>query len=346
MYYAFGDSITYGTGATSKPLSYIGLLVSAIGTPYTNAAVSGAQAADQAVVAYKYKPQAGDRVSIMVGTNDHWKYGTNATKKGYYKQFLTGMLAWLSTPSKVRGIDSGFSYSGAWTNTQAFGIGKWSRTTGNTATVKVKGKAVYVGTIMQDGVTGTADVYIDGAKVGTVSSTGAGMTTQKGGSYAPAGYRFGGLSDTDHTVQIKITSPSGGLNILYLEYVAGSSQTSRPEIYLSNIIRMSAAGYSATGSTSSDQNVSDYNTIISGLQSDFETDGHTIELVDTHGAVNNSTDLSDGIHPNNSGHLKIKNAFVTAMTGGLSYSEVSTWLGSDGKYYIDTEDGKTLLNVH
>lgn len=344
-YFAFGDSITYGTGASSKPMSYAALLVASLGLPYTNYAVSGAQAADQSATAYAAKPNGGDKVSIMVGTNDHWKYGTNAAKKDLFKAFATGIVAWLAAPQRVRGIDPGFSYAGTWTKTQAFGIGKWSRTKDDTATVKVSGTAVYVGTIMQDIVTGTADVYIDGAKVGSVSSKGAGMNTQKGATVAPAAYRFGGLANTEHTVQVKITSPSGGLNIFYLDYVAGSSQPSKPDVYLSNIIRMSAAGYAATGNTSSDQNVADYNTILSTLQSGFETDGLSVSLIDSHGALNTTTDLADGIHPSNAGHLKLKNLFFTGMTGGFSYSEVSTWIGSDGRYYIDTVNGKTLLNV-
>lgn len=333
---AAGDSITVGAGASSPANAYLPKLAAALSVGFAPpSAVSGHQAADQSAAFYGVTTATGDKSIVLVGTNDHWKYGTSSAKRTLYKGFLTGLVVRLAAPARVRGLDVGMSYTGTWGNTQVYGTGKNSSVNGATASATVSGTAVYIGTILQDIVTGTADVRVDGVLVGSVTSNGAGMNTQHGATYAPGVFRFGGLSAGSHTVQLTITSPSGGRNIYYNEAIIGSDQLAKPKVYLGCIPRMTATGYaSLPGQLSSDDNVAAYNDIVSTLASDLVTDGMDVTLVDA--ALNPATDLAaDGIHPNDAGHLKLKNAFYTAMTGSVSMMPVSgPYLGSDGNYYI------------
>jgi hypothetical protein len=341
-WHGFGDSLT------AEANGYRSKLATALGVSITNQAVSGHQAADQAIVANGVSLGSGDKATVLIGTNDHWKYGTSATKKEHYRAFLTAIAVRLGAPYRIRGIDAGMSYTGTWDITTVFGCnGKKSSQNGSTVTTSVSGTAVYIGTILQDVVTGTADVYIDGVRVGSLSSNGAGINTQAGASYAPAVFRFGGLTTGNHTVQLVVTSPSGGLNILYVEYIAGSDQLVKPSLYIGTIPRMTSAGYaSLPGALSSDQNVAAYNAIVGSVTAALAGDGLDIKLVDVSSAINPSVDLGpDGIHFAESGRINAKNAYYATITGGISYTQVSTWLGSDGSYYIDTPSGKTLLAI-
>ena len=70
--------------------------------------------------------------------------------------------------------------------------------------------------------------------------------------------------------------------------------------------------------------------------------GMNVTLVDLHAALNTSTDLTaDGVHPNDLGHSKIAAAYQAALGAApVTYTLVSVYLGSDGKYYVGTETEK------
>lgn len=343
---ASGDSITYGVAATSGN-SYISLLGGALSTSITNYAVSGDQAADQAIRTYGVTLGSGDRATVMIGTNDQWKYGTSAYKQALYKTFLTQIIANFAMPTKTFANTVGVSYTGSWVASQpTWSKGKWSATAGSTAITTVSGTAVYIGVIKQEDlngnpINGTADVYVDNVQVGSIGSAGTGMTTQNGNAYAPAAYRFGGLGAGSHVVKVVITSAySDYRGIMYLEYVAGSSQIIKPDVYVSNILRYGPLGYSLVGG--SDANVAAINGIISGTAAYFVTDQLAVHFMDVSSAVNQTTDLnpSDEIHPVDAGHLKIKTVEYGAMTGGITFTLNSLYRGSDSIWYIDNGSGK------
>lgn len=341
-----GDSITGpGTAATSGN-SYVSLLSTTLGVPITNYGVSGDQAADQAVRTYGVNLAAGDKATLMVGTNDQFLYGTSTYKQGLFKSFHTSIFANIALPSKVNGNSSGMTYTGSWTTSQpTWARGKWSFTAGNTATATVSGTAVYVGVIRQDDISGnaingTADVYVDSVKVGSITTAGTGMTTQNGNAYAPAAFRFGGLSAGSHTVQIVVTSAIPDYRgLMYVEYIAGSDQSSKPSVYVSTIPKYSTAAYTTIGGSAA--NMATYNGIVTTNVSNAIADGLAVYQVDASAVVNQTSDLSsDGVHPVNSGHSKIFNAFFSAMTGGITYTPFSLFKGSNNSWYVDDGSGK------
>ena len=318
--YAYGDSITYGVNASSG-YSYLYLLSSALGESFTNYAVSGNQAADTAIISHNANYGASDLVTLMIGTNDQWKYGTDTGKQALFSQFFTEIIADICFPAKVHGRDAGMTYTGTWSNTQpSWSQGKTTTVAGNTATATVSGTAVYVGVIKQDNlngnpISGTAEVYIDGVDEGQIGTQATGMTTQNGNSYAPAAYRFGGLSSGSHTVEVKVTSAySDYRGTFYLEYIAGSQQAATPNLYLSNIPHYTAAGYASVGG--SDANLAAYNAMENTVMTNAIADGANIHFVDAQSRVNQTFDVSaDGVHPTNSGHLHIEGAFYDVMMG-------------------------------
>ncbi len=288
----FGDSITAGLNANPASSSWVNLF-----TP-VNHAVSASQAADMADVVQNTVPLKNETYTIMVGTNDIYKYKTDTLKQGYFKQFLRHCIAWLSFPNKVTAQSPNITYTGSWWNVGVNSFGKACSTNGNTATAAVEGNKVFIGFIIQDNVLtfGTADVEIDGIVVGSFACNGTGMTTVLNKTYASAAVCFD-VPSGQHTVKVTVTSPSG--KYFYLNYIAGNNQES-PKVLVSNILKWSASGYSSNGLSPSITN--DYNNLINIVSSEFSNS----VLVDNYSHIDPAIHLSsDGVHPNNAGHAII-----------------------------------------
>ena len=303
---AFGDSHTVGVGASVPAKSWVGLFTPA------NLAVSGSQAAEVSKAVQASDPDPDATYTVMVGTNDHRHYKADATKQEYFRQFLRQSLAWLAFPTKCKARDACMSYTGSWGNTSANTFGKVSTQNGATAEATVSGTAAYVCYILQNhsAALSSANVEIDGVPVGTIGSgaSSPAMNTVNGSTYSSACKRFAGLSSGAHDVKVTVTS--SGKN-LYLDYIAGNSQASTPKMLVSNIIKMSAAGYSTYGTSLA--NVNAYNAIIGDVLGELSTDGADVTLIDNFSDIDPSADLADGVHPNNSGHSKINANFTGEM---------------------------------
>lgn len=303
----FGDSITVGVGATSYASSWAGLWGADFST--TNTAVNGDQAGDMSYEIQSNHVEESERTyTMMIGTNDHRTYKDDIVKQGFFKSFLRQSLAWMALPTRTNARSVNVVETGIWADTGANAIGRVTTELGATATCSVTGTGVYIGYIIQNSLSseGVADVRIDGILVGTISIYGQ-MDTVNGRTFAPAAAYFGGLTDTSHTVEITVTS--SGENF-YLDYVAGSPQPP-PKLIVSNIIKMSDAAYATYGT--SEANVIAYNTIISDVISEFASDGVAITAVDNYIDIDPLTDLSDGVHPNDTGHAIIHGNFAEGL---------------------------------
>ncbi|MGL4899881.1 MAG: SGNH/GDSL hydrolase family protein, partial [Shewanella sp.] len=274
---AFGDSITVGVGATAPQLSWFNQLT-------TNKAVSGNQAADVSKAVQQIAPVSGDKFTVVVGVNDHRTYRNDPMKQEFFKGFLRQALAWLSLPTKIKARDAAMSYSGTWANTVANTFGKNSTQLGAKACATVSGNRVFVSYIVQNHAAagGIAEVWIDGAMVGTLNSFGA-MNTVNGASFAPACASFS-VPDGVHNVEVKLIN-SGKL--FYLDYIAGNADALQSPVKLGSIIRMSPAAYALH--VTSDANVVAYNAIISQVASEFG-----IVPIDLFSAIDPANHLADG----------------------------------------------------
>lgn len=305
---AFGDSITVGGGASPSTESWIGLF-----TPKNNA-VNNTGAGDMAksviTNAFAFDPSVA--YMFMIGTNDHRTYKADATKQEFWKKFLRMCVSWVSLENKkLPRVSGDMTFTGTWANTPVDSVGKYTTQLGATAEAVVNGDTVYISHIIQNSTAtqAQADVYIDGNLVGTLDCFGA-MNTSAGGTYAPAAARFSGLGAGSHTVRVVVTT--SGKNF-HLYYIGGSDNAGGlyPEVLLSNVIRMSAAAYTTYGS--SDANVDQFNAIINDLMLEFASDGFNVTLIDNHASIDPTTDLADGVHPNNAGHAKIHENFNAAL---------------------------------
>lgn len=344
MYRTFGDSITDGTGASEDSKKWRNILSSSLGVQITNFAHGGDMAGDQTNEVYSALVNQDDVSIITLGVNDQRIYGENSTKMGYFIDCMRNHIVWLSLINKQTARSVG-GETGTWSNTGILGIGRASTSVGSTKTFTVSGTTVYVSLIVVDtaGAAGTYEVYVDDSLIGAYNSTAAGVTTYNGYPYAERLHRITGLTQGNHTVRVKMTGPSN----LYVQWAGGNDQPAYPKVYVGNVIK--ANGYQWGGSLS---NVQSYNQALSQLVQELKDDGLDVTLVDLYSVVDPAVDLhADNLHPIDSGHAKIAEAFRLSITDctqtepEVTFNEVSVFLGSDGFYYVGDTSTKVKLLV-
>ena len=332
----FGDEVTLGLGSSIPTKSYVSVLDTALTATTSNYSAVNAQAADQAIVARGVTSAATDTITVMLGATDCRKYPT-AFAKSHYKNLLREVIASQIMPTRVTMRDAMMTLTGKWVNPKdTWSVGKASNDKSATASARVAGTAVYVGVILEDAfgkpLAGDAEVFVDGASVGRISSNGEGFQTSAGIYRAPATFRFSGLAAGAHTVLIKMVSGTVGI-----EYIAGSTQPASASVYVANIFKTSLPGDPCSGAQ-----FTTFNAIIADLAKNFTDDGRSVTLVD------NSTLLSAGdmvdkqFVQNDVGHQKLSDSFYFAMKGAkppIVYSKTNIYLGSDGFYYSGDAPG-------
>lgn len=311
QYAQFGDSITFGVGSTPSGSTYVigyaQLQVAGFARTMTNQAISASMVADQAVKIFAFTTSANFTGQIMLGTNDKRVYLDNAARKDCFYQGYLSCLAWMCVPDtlKVFPNNAAVTLVGSWGSSSYGKINtKFSTTVGNTATFPFYGKTVYFQYLKVDGITGTAEIYIDGSATphGTIDLAGPGTGTilapAATGGVIPGTYRVSGLVEGPHTIQVKITALGGTSPALTLLGVSvPSKEAIKPRVNVLTIIRETDA--------STDARTTAYNALITTAVGLLKTDGLDIVISDANSAVNPATDMADNLHPNDAGHFKI-----------------------------------------
>lgn len=301
---AYGDSITNGLGISPATQMYRNQIGGVLNLPVVNRAVDGDMAGDVSTDTLTFQPLASDKVFMMIGTNDERIYGTSPALRAISMEAIRDAAVIATAP--VRTVASAMTLGGTWTATPGF-FGSYTDNAGSTASASICGSTIwfsYVATAWSMGH-GVATVTIDGTLVDTVHGDAGGiaLATQNHPStpWFPATKRYGGLSSGCHTVQITTTVTG---QRFYVEWLAGSAQPAGAPLYLSNVIRMNAAGYATYGG--SDANIASYNSDIAALAAELVGDGRNVTLIDNWSAINPATDMqSDGIHLSAYGNVKV-----------------------------------------
>ncbi len=292
-YVSEGDSLSEClTGPTTPAKCWVQLLAGYLGATLNNQAHGGQQAAETAVVADGMSFAGVDIVTLMIGINDSLPY-TTAAQQEFYRGFLLETAIRSTYPSRI--YPAAMTKTGTWGNRFPdsripWSQGVYSNTAGSTITATVSGSTVYVGSDYQTGVTGSAQVSIDGTVVGTFTDDGTGMTTHNGLTYAPYALRYNGLSAGSHTVQITLLS-----GFIYLEHITGSNQPQGPTLYLMTPTRnfpISPASNIALIA------------IVNDTKAKLAADGRNVVLVDSASQIV-ASDTIDGLHLNDAANARL-----------------------------------------
>jgi lysophospholipase L1-like esterase len=339
--YVYGDSIPACTTGVSLPANcMVSRLNVDLGVTATNSAVSGSQAADQAVVAKNHAPIAGDQFVVYVGTNDANLYLGDPTKQGYYRAALEYLLVWNATPTKTNAT-AGTLTAGWFADAYSSGVGEASFTPGDTATFTVSGTTVYIAMKYYTGGYGTANILVDGVVKATYTATdtAAYTTGLNAAPYDQVGLiRIPGLAAGSHSVQIAVTAGTGTYPpIVYLQWVAGSSQAAYTPVYVNTIHHW--ATYAGANTAA---NIDAYNAIQNSVIAELQADG--LNIVSVNPNLIASDISSDGIHPNDTGDGKIAAADFAAMSGPPP-PYYPAYLCTNGTGYFGAKDMGCTINL-
>jgi hypothetical protein len=220
IYHAFGNSITFGIGASIPSKRYVSLIATDKALVLTDLGVSGSQACD--VVDAQIMPNENPgttNVAIyteMVGINDADVKGAGAYEANY-NNCLTAGLSWLGIPSTYKTFAQNGSTSGSWSDDGSWpqGVGLFSTTSGSTLTLTLvtTGGPIYLWYRMMDSNGGTFTYALDGGAATTINTAPtATISTQNGGVFGRGVVRLAGVSPGTHRVNINVTSATSASN--------------------------------------------------------------------------------------------------------------------------------------
>lgn len=302
---AFGDSITYGVGASSLDKNYVNTEGRLLARTIQNNAVSASMVWDQLAVLYVFTIENTDTTQLMIGTNDRHRGTTNHYQQECFKASHLAALVWMAVPDSSRTFPNNsnavYDPPGNW-GEAAYGkiSTRYAAIVGSKVTVPFYGPTVYVHYLKTDGDISSAELRVDGVLVGSINCAGSGGGTILGATFGAAVFRIAGLSDAPHSLELKVVVGGTTGSVQFLGISVPELSKPLPRANILGVIR-----------TSDDANTADiitYNNMIQDNVRLLVSDGLDVVYLDALSVINNTTDLEDALHPNDSGHAKLGRA--------------------------------------
>jgi hypothetical protein len=278
----------------------------------TNSGVGSADSTDAFDNIYsKTSITVNDRSAWLAGYNDMRYYDSNSDMLNTFKDNIYAGSVWLATLSadKKTGQGGGTTESGTWSNSDIFtALGRKSSTQNDYVEFTASGTVIYVGYTKLVTGTGQFELFVDTVSKGTFNCYGA-KTSASGNTYSAALARVTGLSSGSHTVKVKVVSASG---TVYFDWGVGNANTG-PEVRIGACLYMNSTGYSSYSPYNNGNNyaVENFRGQAFLAVEDLKDDGLSIQTIASNYYYNVSTDIdADNVHPNDSGHDHIADAFI------------------------------------
>jgi YVTN family beta-propeller protein len=306
-YNAYGDSITYGSGASSTATRYASRIAADIPATLTDRGVGGAQACDAAqVIMSNDNPPATQAPlqTLEIGTNDGFRKGTGAYEP-VYQACHQASLAWLAIPASQKTAAQSCTQTGIWSPDTTYipGIAAKSSTPGSTLSCGVTsyGGPIYLWYRVTDGNAGAFQYSLDGGALSQPVNTfsNPAIATWNGGVDGVFLIRMAGVAAGSHKVQVTVNSSL--VSILAVGSLNPVAQAGAPQVFAGGVIRYQ---YDASPAVSAayDADAQADVTLLSG-------DGLPVYFVPVRNFVNANSDMYDGFHPNDTGHLHLRDAY-------------------------------------
>lgn len=241
--------------------------------------------------------------SIMIGTNEANTKGAGAYEVNYLL-FLEAEIEWLTIAKKYKtfGQNASVIQGGTWANDNTYqtGIGIKSTTNGSTLSMPITttGGNVYLWYRTFDGNGGVFAYQLDGGAATTINcSQSTPVSTLLGHTEGIGSARITGVSSGTHTVLLTVTSATGAGNVVStfgIGTTPGTHNDKYPELFVSDVIRQLNDRDSADTAA--------YNSDAIAAVNLLSSDGLNVYLLDSRSYINDTTDMNDNFHPNNSGH--------------------------------------------
>jgi hypothetical protein len=307
----YGDSIMIGLNLPSPTTQrFSALLAAQYGFTELNTGVSGDVAQD--MVGKIYNNHVGGRTAVVkIGYNDcYYASYTDANMYVVYDTIMAELLyLCLSSTQLVSNRTPYATQTGTWINTGSFTHGGgYSNVNGATTTATVTGR--YVGVIFAN--SSTCSISIDGATALPVTTYTPPSTTN-GANYSALVYLYDtGTTGGSHTILVTNTSTS----YTDVEWFFGFDNLSGTTN--SSVIVMGLEPATFQGTTTGTLN---RQTLINNFQWGIvkmlrQAYGAKISFVYSIPYFSWANKLSDNIHPDVHGHIRLQNLVTNTLTGG------------------------------
>lgn len=320
-YHAFGDSITAGTHSSDAATkSYPALFAAMKGWSFTNHGAPGHRSNDSGILDPIYQTIVGQtgNYSMMIGTNDAIYNGADL---GYIDTFRGTILSealWLSIPDSHKYTGAELTKTGTWAQFASIPVGTdtlySTSTVGATVSADVNGTAVYVCTIANQTGGKSFDISVDGIVMAHYDANEhlSVHTRDDGGTHTLYTIRISGLQPGGHSVLV--TASTGGAYIAWIGGNGYPKKAAGPNLYLSSTTRATDTYY-ASKTDYNDKTIALHNAMIVDVINCLSKDGLNVTYVDSMSSINRTTDIdTDGLHPVDSGYVKIADAFFEAAS--------------------------------
>jgi len=304
--HAMGDSITAGQNASSTSNRYVNLISSDKGIQLINRGVSGQLSCDMAdtQVFPLETPISSQNIiyTEMIGTNDANTKGAGSYE-AVYNLCLNASLSWLAVPSASKKYASACTASGSWAPDTSYGagIGRIVSGSGQTlsCTITTTGGPIYAWYRLCDSCGGTFTYALDGGSTTSINNTTSpAIATQNGGAHGEGFIRITGVAAGSHTVLFTTTNASA-VSIAGI----GTPPTANA------CCKVLAGGVPYQQSDANSAATSAYNADVSADVTTLSGDGLNIAFVPVRSYVNSTTDMSNSLHPNDTGMGHFRDAF-------------------------------------
>lgn len=342
-YIAVGDSLTATNFGFDSHADWTGARA---GLTLTNLGTNLYQAIDAASLFTSVRIKGSDVSTVLIGTNDHIYYATDADKRQVFKDALRSIIWWGAVPDKQKVrmqnvqltappptllraptllTNAGTSPLWGWSNLSGnyqglpnYGdtggggnLGILSITSGAGVSMTLTGSSIGIEVaIKTTSTTGTYTITIDGVTMGTYSlkaGNSANFASAVGLVWAQRMHRFNNLSSGDHTLTITGAN-LGASTALPVTWAWGNGWID-PGAQPKVIVGTipNTTSYTAPDSAA---NVTTFNNDVADVVAEAQADGYNVVLVDTRSAINTATDYRDVSHPNAGGQYKLSSVFM------------------------------------
>ncbi|MEM9221918.1 MAG: hypothetical protein AAGB11_05895 [Pseudomonadota bacterium] len=322
----FGDSIAAGEGASAPERAWTAVLDRRARWPVPAEvyAANNHMAFDIAPSVYGQTIGRGDVATMMLGVNDERIWGEKYA--GLFQNTIGALAAWLAMEAgaKVPALTAdAVTYGGSWSQSEAYGLGKYSCDEGAWASFRFSGDVVYLGMTRQRSTGGECAFTVDGKSVyaGWRTIISAPETPKGKVGHGPSLVRLAGFGPGEHEAKITVTSAAGEKGGVFFDWYA--TPKGGPKVFLAAPSRKAQAGYETYGG--SDYSTIRYANAIDDICRTLSQDGLNVYPVRIDRLINPLTDLRptrqgrhavtpDGVHPDDVGHLIIADAFIEAFS--------------------------------
>lgn len=340
---AVGDSITAHNFGFDSHAEWT---AARSGLTLTNLGTNSYQAMDAASYFTSQRIKGNDVSTVLVGTNDHIYYGTDADKRQVFKDALRSIILWGSVPDKEKvrmqnvqllappptllrsptllqnagttplwgwsNLSGGYQGIPDYGDTGGGGnLGVMSITSGAGLSMTLNGTSIGIEVaIKTTSGSGTYTIAIDGVAQGTYNlkaGNSANFASAVGLVWAQRMHRFNGLSAGDHTLTITGANLSG-TTALPVTWAWGNGWIDVGA--RPKVVVGTIPNLTSYTAPDSAANVTTYNADVASVVQEAQDDGFNVVLVDARSTLSTATDYYDVSHPSANGQHKLSSLFL------------------------------------